>query len=107
MGLIDADAAMKMLGGEAIAKYPNTFTMGLLAAVKEIDNMPTIEQPQWISCAERLPDENQEVLCLTPDGSFRVFGWTYIDWMWFDDNEWRDEKDVTHWMPLPEPPKEH
>ena len=63
-------------------------------------------QPTWISCAERLPDEQQEVICLTSDGSFRVFGWTYIDWMWFDDNEWWDEKDVTHWMPLPQPPKE-
>lgn len=45
MRLIEADAAMKKLGGECIAKYPSTFTMGLLAAVREIDNMPTIEQP--------------------------------------------------------------
>ena len=63
---------------------------------------------KWIPVTERLPENDQWVLCFMKDkafGTFRVFQWNYIDWQWNDGNEWYDEKDVTHWMPLPEPPK--
>ena len=63
---------------------------------------------EWISVKDRLPENDQWVLCFMKDksfGTFRVFQWNYIDWQWNDGNEWFDEKDVTHWMPLPEPPK--
>jgi hypothetical protein len=69
-----------------------------------LDNGVTIQN--WIPVSERLPDENQVVLCMRRNGSYWVAQWTYIDWMWYDENEWRTEKEVTHWMPLPEPPKE-
>ena len=61
---------------------------------------------KWIPVTERLPDEDQKAICIMDDGSFRVFRWSYIDWMWDDGNEWYKEKDITHWMPLPEPPQE-
>lgn len=63
---------------------------------------------KWVSVKERLPDNEQWVLCFMENeefGKFRVFQWSYIDWQWNDGNEWYDEEDVTHWMPLPEPPK--
>ena len=71
-----------------------------------IANGVTIQK--WIPVTERLPDNEQRVLCFMENkdfGTFRVFQWSYIDWQWNDGNEWYDEKDVTHWMPLPEPPK--
>lgn len=71
-----------------------------------IANGVTIQQ--WIPVTERLPENDQWVLCFMKDksfGTFRVFQWNYIDWRWNDGNEWYDEHDVTHWMPLPEPPK--
>ena len=61
---------------------------------------------KWIPVTERLPDENQVVLCMRRNKSYWVAQWTYIDWMWYDENEWHNENEVTHWMPLPEPPKE-
>lgn len=67
------------------------------------------EERRWIPVTERLPENDQWVLCFMKDkafGAFRVFQWNYIDWQWNDGNEWYDENDVTHWMPLPEPPKE-
>ena len=61
---------------------------------------------RWIPVAERLPEEDQVVLCVRRNGNYWVASWTYIDWMWYDENEWHKEAEVTHWMPLPEPPKE-
>ena len=63
---------------------------------------------EWISVDDRLPENNQWALCFMKDksfGTFRVFQWNYIDWQWNDGNERWKEKDVTHWMPLPQPPK--
>ena len=67
-----------------------------------IANGVTVQE--WISVKDRLPENNQWALCFMKDksfGTFRVFQWNYVDWQWNDGNEWFDEKDVTHWMPLP------
>jgi hypothetical protein len=60
-------------------------------------------QPKWISVEERLPDDGKYIVC-TAKGSvyctrFKAFGCggsfqTDIN------------THITHWMPLPEPPKE-
>ena len=71
-----------------------------------IANGVTVQE--WISVKDRLPENNQWALCFMKDksfGTFRVFQWNYIDWQWNDGNERWKEKDVTHWMPLPEIPK--
>jgi hypothetical protein len=51
---------------------------------------------EWIPVSERLPDE--EVRVLATDGT-DVFDSEYMSGNW----EWC--ADVTHWMPLPEPPE--
>ena len=64
-----------------------------------IDNGVTVQR--WIPVSERLPEYGQEVLVYT--GNILkpvVMAFTF----------WRKDYDtwlrVTHWMPLPEPPKE-
>ena len=67
-----------------------------------------VTMQEWIPVTERLPKNNQWALCFMKDksfGTFRVFQWNYIDWQWNDGNERWKEKDVTHWMPLPDAPK--
>lgn len=66
------------------------------------------KQTQWIAVADRLPNDDEIVLVLCPRESEPV--WLgYIDG---DTGEWRDvsaawiETGVTHWMPLPESPKQ-
>lgn len=59
----------------------------------------------WISCSERMPDNNHDVLF------FDVWGYIRIGWFSADDRSWFTSDDgccmeVTHWMPLPEPPQE-
>ena len=71
-----------------------------------IANGVTVQE--WIPVTERLPENNQWALCFMKDksfGTFRVLQWNYIDWQWNDRDEWFDEKDVTHWMQIPEKPK--
>lgn len=74
------------------------------------------EQMNWISVAERLPEKGKgsEVKMLFWDEYNIHFGyfWTYGDepkWTSISDpyygGEYRDVDNVTHWMPLPEPPK--
>lgn len=66
---------------------------------------------EWIKCCDKLPQMDEPVLAWDGEYIEKAFRtdvylesdgiqwiWTYYDYM-----EW---KDVTHWMPLPKPPKE-
>lgn len=61
---------------------------------------------EWISVKDRLPENDERVLvCLNNVASAMCNG--KIDTDRFLKNGWvRWNKYVTHWMPLPEPPKE-
>lgn len=70
----------------------------------------TQQLPRWIPVEERLPEHLSSVLVHSKDGG--IFCWEYFDSSptdecWIDDyfNVFPYEA-VTHWMPLPEPPKE-
>lgn len=64
----------------------------------------------WISCSERMPEDGQHVIILC-DGAF-VLNAQYRDGEFFDIVRNGDEffetqsRNVTDWMPLPEPPQE-
>ena len=57
---------------------------------------------KWIPVAERLPEKLKEVITYRGECGTSI-EYTYGDGAWFFDDEMVD--DVTHWMPLPEPPK--
>lgn len=62
--------------------------------------------PKWISVEERLPEDDDDVLMMTDMGMSMGYYCrdSFID-SWVDYVN-SDSKCVTHWMPLPEPPKE-
>lgn len=68
-------------------------------------------QPQWISVKDRLPDadEGDDFLAVSKNGNF-VFEAYFVRDCGRGKNLWHDGcgnfYEVTHWMPLPEPPKE-
>lgn len=74
------------------------------------------EQSKWISVKERLPELEKEVLICDlndeRDEGLYMDVWSLEDdedggVVWADKNgAWYSLDDVTHWMPLPEPPKE-
>ena len=70
--------------------------------------MEALERMRWIPCSERLPEDFQDVLIWDnrDETSFtghyaECDGWT-VDGYDVD----RYPFDITHWMPLPEPPEE-
>ena len=58
---------------------------------------------EWISIKDRLPESDKKVLIT--DGRNMMVSWYY---KWNGMIRWVDTlyvRDITHWMPLPEPPK--
>ena len=69
----------------------------------DVRNMPAA--PTWISVEERLPEESEDVLvfCRNDNITWNTIAHR-VRTLW-----WRSGvpiESVTHWMPLPEPPKE-
>ncbi|MCZ8805772.1 DUF550 domain-containing protein [Escherichia albertii] len=77
--------------------------------IKEPGNSP-VTPDGWISCSERMPDDNQHVIILC-DGAFVLYA-QYRDGEFFDVVRNGEEffetqsRNVTHWMPLPDPPEQ-
>ena len=68
--------------------------------------MEALERSKWIPCSERLPEicETANYLAYLPS-----YGAAYVVAYYPDLGEWICgglPVTVTHWMPLPEPPKE-
>lgn len=64
---------------------------------------------EWISVKERLPEKFVSVLVYMPGEKPLPTvheGYLMPDARWYSNFFKRDEDEVTHWMPLPEPPKE-
>ena len=63
-----------------------------------IANGVTVQE--WISVNDRLPEQGEEAICIAADGDMMIGKYTEWGWMfpcYFED--------LTHWMPIPEPPK--
>ena len=127
MRLIDADALMEVIREH---DYPlrshfnstdnGMFTLGIQQAVYEA---PTIEPVKWISVSERLPEQppdyfknghwwmvsGEDFIVADSDGKVYEAHWTYgcscQRYFWYV-NSLTPLKNITHWMPLPDPPKE-
>lgn len=65
--------------------------------------------PRWISVEERLPEDEKDVAVIV---KLRKGNWMYLTafrmpyggW-WINRGSGLDYAEVTHWMPLPEPPE--
>ena len=71
---------------------------------------------KWISVKDKLPPHNHDVLVYRPDMAMKILVDNYYGYYGEDDAEWHEGwakygKDIhnnpliTHWMPLPQPPK--
>lgn len=61
--------------------------------------------PRWVSVDERMPEDNDDVLIVCRS----KYGLYNIDIGYYNGEQivrLVGREEVTHWMPLPEPPKE-
>lgn len=68
-----------------------------------------IPEPQWIPVTERLPDVFKHVLVNIPGVAPRARvkeAFRAKNGMWYSNGFRYSAEEITHWMPLPEPPKE-
>ena len=81
------------------------------------DAIEELSKPRWIPVTERLPEDREMVIGYTPCDGFMFVGY-HVTSIYHDRDfsYWnivtamrstrKMMKKVTHWMPLPEPPKE-
>ena len=103
MRLIDADVLVEWIDAGHL-RNPHELCFSESDVVDMIDHMPTIEQPHWIPCKERPPEENGWYI-ISAQGET----WVAI----YTNGRWGSPsllslflEGVTAWMPLPEPFKE-
>ena len=63
----------------------------------------------WIRCEDRLPEDDKDVLMWGPEIDYDVghhFEHFDLDIEWIGGEFPYSGSEVSHWMPLPEPPKE-
>ena len=69
-------------------------------AIEALEKENGVTVQEWISVDDRLPEQGEEAICIAADGDMMIGKYTEWGWMfpcYFED--------LTHWMPLPEPPK--
>lgn len=103
---IDADELKNQIKHMPRTVNPDLVQYKLVQAI--IADMPTLTPPnEWVSVEDSIPCSGKRVLAT--DGSFVGEAWyASFSKSWYRNNgfEWdRICGQVTHWMPLPAPPK--
>lgn len=84
----------------AVLKKQNEQMRDAAALVTKLAGDAAVER-DWISVEDRLPEPGVDVLAAYRDRHINM-GTAGDDWL----EEDIEDGDITHWMPLPEPPKE-
>ena len=69
-------------------------------AIEALEKENGVTVQEWISVNDRLPEQGEEAICIAADGDMMIGKYTEWGWMfpcYFEE--------LTHWMPIPEPPK--
>lgn len=106
--IIDADALRRKCAKVAAESWKMKMTAQVETVMNQfidfIEEAPTVGG--WISVKDRLPEDEYECLIITKGR------WYYIGWFKGDIQKWVVDGvvwcyvEVTHWIKLPEPPKE-
>ena len=112
--LISREALLENYGLKNAVKYGNKTeeqqhnsysTLMLYEVADMIWDAPAVDAAQWVSVEEMLPEEVENVLVFSRHGDV-----TWIQTAYRIKKHWWQmggpiSSYVTHWMPLPEPPK--
>ena len=102
--------ALGVFGDAAVQKVLDNLSQQKLVHRDVLPFSLPVTPDSWISCSDRMPDDGQHVIILC-DSAFVLYA-QYRDGEFFDIVRNGDEffetqsRNVTDWMPLPEPPQE-
>lgn len=101
---VEREAAIKAIYESdpfGIHKYFGWRAMDIEEALRAI---PAVSVPQWISVKERPPEDNDRIIAFRPYEA-EVSAYRYsVMWGWALKTS-VSHSGITHWMPLPKPPK--
>lgn len=72
---------------------------------ESVELVRKLQSSRWIPITKRLPDYPGRFMCYYEVNDYGENGYC-IDWGMYDPDDGWYVSGVTHWMPLPEPPKE-
>lgn len=86
--LISRQAAIKLLRGECVAKYPSSFSFGLFAAADELSKLTAVDAVEvvhgWWDNSGRYQFPSgaiavrcSECGCALQEGEFNLYNWNY------------------------------
>ena len=110
---IDADKVMEeiaSMGGHDLCEWS---TLGVKVLINRQPTADVAPRAEWISVEERLPESNDRCIVWYFDYIWRIRFASYNSgtkrWYVVCGGEIKDTKrdgvNVTHWMPMPQPPK--
>ena len=79
--------------------------LDIISNLRTLTDMLKETVPQWISVKERLPEEYTRVIGFMAWKAMTAIEYQNGKWYSFDHLSPLPNEAVTHWMPLPEPPK--
>lgn len=113
---IDRDEFVKRLNENVELTNPEEQEWVKDECIRQAHAMPSVNVGEWISVDERLPRYNDTVLVYRPTMGAKILADTYKGYYNEDTGDWEEGwvnfgqnsigmNVITHWMPLPEPPK--
>ena len=88
--------------------YKNGYAKGYADSTERWSKLTNAEM-KWIPIGERLPKDDGKVLAIVKEDGYNRIAFVFNEggrwWDCFYDYDGIRNVNVTHWMPLPEPPK--
>lgn len=72
--------------------------------IEQMEPKPHEWERRWIPVGERLPEPHHHVIGWQPDFARTAEVWIGSSGQWIG-GDFESAGDITHWMPLPEPPE--